>query len=215
MKGKTNIFLTSFLQFSCLLFLKSALKDCQCSTISKNNFCSQNQVQMSCSCSQLHKRAERIGCMLMEKGKFNPGDHVALVFPPGRQWTGTACKKKQNQTSFTVMWWSHDDWWNLLACVGIEVCRLCVGAFCVSALVGTSLCSHMSVPAVAMYYSCKINKTLIFLAGVDLIAAFYGCLYVGKWIIKRRGETKYLHTYWYYTYESLFILLQILLREFQ
>lgn len=103
MKGKTNIFLTSFLQFSCLFFLKSALKDCQCSTISKNNFCSQNQVQMSCSCSQLHKRAERIGCMLMEKGKFNPGDHVALVFPPGRQWTGTACKKTQNQTSFTVM----------------------------------------------------------------------------------------------------------------
>lgn len=64
--------------------------------------------------------------------------------------------------------------------MGVEVCRQCVRAFCVSALVGTGLCSHMSVPAVAMYYSCKINKTLIFLAGVDLIAAFYGCLYVGK-----------------------------------
>ncbi|XP_076441207.1 disco-interacting protein 2 homolog C-like isoform X3 [Babylonia areolata] len=42
-----------------------------------------NQVQQSLTCSQLHKRAERIGCMLMEKGKLNSGDHVALVFPPG------------------------------------------------------------------------------------------------------------------------------------
>ncbi|XP_070185588.1 disco-interacting protein 2 homolog C-like isoform X1 [Littorina saxatilis] len=42
-----------------------------------------NQVQQSLSCSQLHKRAERIGCMLMEKGKLNSGDHVALVFHPG------------------------------------------------------------------------------------------------------------------------------------
>ena len=43
----------------------------------------QNQVQQTMTCSQLHKRAERIGCMLMEKGKLNSGDHVALVFHPG------------------------------------------------------------------------------------------------------------------------------------
>jgi acyl-CoA synthetase (AMP-forming)/AMP-acid ligase II len=43
----------------------------------------QNQVAATLSCSQLHKRAERIGCMLMEKGKLNSGDHVALVFHPG------------------------------------------------------------------------------------------------------------------------------------
>ncbi|KAK4337153.1 hypothetical protein RND71_043371 [Anisodus tanguticus] len=35
------------------------------------------------TCSQLHKRAERIACLLMEKGKINTGDHVALVYPPG------------------------------------------------------------------------------------------------------------------------------------
>ncbi|XP_074038824.1 disco-interacting protein 2 isoform X3 [Leptinotarsa decemlineata] len=35
------------------------------------------------SCSELHKRAERIGNLLVEKGKVNTGDHVALIFPPG------------------------------------------------------------------------------------------------------------------------------------
>ncbi|KAI8487808.1 beta transducin, partial [Branchiostoma belcheri] len=34
------------------------------------------------SCMQLHKRAERIGCLLLEKGKINTGDHVALIFTP-------------------------------------------------------------------------------------------------------------------------------------
>ncbi|XP_063925889.1 disco-interacting protein 2 isoform X4 [Zophobas morio] len=35
------------------------------------------------SCSELHKRAERIGNLLNEKGRINTGDHVALIFPPG------------------------------------------------------------------------------------------------------------------------------------
>ncbi|XP_056648443.1 disco-interacting protein 2 isoform X2 [Diorhabda sublineata] len=35
------------------------------------------------SCSELHKKAERIGNLLVEKGKINTGDHVALIFPPG------------------------------------------------------------------------------------------------------------------------------------
>jgi len=35
------------------------------------------------SCSQLHKKAERVGNLLLEKGKINTGDHVALIFPPG------------------------------------------------------------------------------------------------------------------------------------
>jgi len=35
------------------------------------------------TCSQLHKRAERVGTLLVEKGKINTGDHVALIFPPG------------------------------------------------------------------------------------------------------------------------------------
>uniref|UniRef100_A0A1B6LJF6 AMP-dependent synthetase/ligase domain-containing protein n=1 Tax=Graphocephala atropunctata TaxID=36148 RepID=A0A1B6LJF6_9HEMI len=35
------------------------------------------------SCSQLHKRAERVGSLLLERAKINTGDHVALIFPPG------------------------------------------------------------------------------------------------------------------------------------
>ncbi|XP_043215224.1 disco-interacting protein 2-like isoform X2 [Amphibalanus amphitrite] len=35
------------------------------------------------TCAQLHKRAERVGCLLLEKGHVNTGDHVALVYPPG------------------------------------------------------------------------------------------------------------------------------------
>uniref|UniRef100_A0A8C2CJL9 Disco-interacting protein 2 homolog A n=1 Tax=Cyprinus carpio TaxID=7962 RepID=A0A8C2CJL9_CYPCA len=35
------------------------------------------------SCVQLHKRAERVAIALMERGRLNAGDHVALVYPPG------------------------------------------------------------------------------------------------------------------------------------
>lgn len=35
------------------------------------------------TCSQLHKRAERVACLLLEKGRLNTGDHVALIYPPG------------------------------------------------------------------------------------------------------------------------------------
>ncbi|KAK6105889.1 AMP-binding enzyme family protein [Brugia pahangi] len=37
----------------------------------------------SITCAQLLKRAERIGSMLTDKGRLNPGEHVALIFPPG------------------------------------------------------------------------------------------------------------------------------------
>ncbi|XP_069108520.1 disco-interacting protein 2 homolog C-like isoform X4 [Argopecten irradians] len=43
----------------------------------------QVQAQLTMTCSQLHKRAERIGSMLVEKGKLNTGDHVALIYHPG------------------------------------------------------------------------------------------------------------------------------------
>ncbi|KAK3604584.1 hypothetical protein CHS0354_005416 [Potamilus streckersoni] len=43
----------------------------------------QVQAQLTITCSQLHKRSERIGSMLMEKGHLNTGDHVALIYPPG------------------------------------------------------------------------------------------------------------------------------------
>lgn len=35
------------------------------------------------TCSQLHKRAERVGAHLLERGRVNTGDHVALIYPPG------------------------------------------------------------------------------------------------------------------------------------
>merc|ERR1719295_2034452 len=35
------------------------------------------------TCSQLHKKAERIARLLVEKDRLNTGDHVALIYPPG------------------------------------------------------------------------------------------------------------------------------------
>lgn len=40
-------------------------------------------VAKTLTCSELHKRAEKIAALLQERGKINPGDHVALIFPPG------------------------------------------------------------------------------------------------------------------------------------
>lgn len=42
-----------------------------------------NSDSITLTCSQLHKRAERVGAYLLEKGRVNTGDHVALVYPPG------------------------------------------------------------------------------------------------------------------------------------
>ncbi|XP_050691601.1 disco-interacting protein 2 homolog C-like isoform X6 [Eriocheir sinensis] len=44
---------------------------------------SKGQVATSLTCAQLHKKAERVGCLLLEKGHINTGDHVALIYPPG------------------------------------------------------------------------------------------------------------------------------------
>ena len=44
---------------------------------------SKGAVSQTLTCSQLHKKAERIACLLMEKGRLNTGDHVALIYPPG------------------------------------------------------------------------------------------------------------------------------------
>ncbi|XP_039455818.1 disco-interacting protein 2 homolog C-like [Oreochromis aureus] len=32
---------------------------------------------------QLHKRAERVAALLMERGGLQEGEHIALVYPPG------------------------------------------------------------------------------------------------------------------------------------
>jgi len=42
----------------------------------------QGQPQFTVTCSQLHKKAERIGALLMDKGRLNTGDHVALIYGP-------------------------------------------------------------------------------------------------------------------------------------
>jgi len=44
----------------------------------------QGTVASTASCIQLHKRAERVAVALMERGRLNVGDHVALVYPPGK-----------------------------------------------------------------------------------------------------------------------------------
>lgn len=48
----------------------------------KNNLLS-GTVAKTLTCSELHKRSEKIAALLQERGKVNPGDHVALIFPPG------------------------------------------------------------------------------------------------------------------------------------
>ncbi|XP_055385634.1 disco-interacting protein 2 isoform X9 [Condylostylus longicornis] len=44
---------------------------------------SKGTVAKTLTCSELHKRAEKIAALLQERGKVEPGDHVALIFPPG------------------------------------------------------------------------------------------------------------------------------------
>lgn len=44
----------------------------------------QGTIANSLTCVQLHKRAEKIAVMLMERGHLQDGDHVALVYPPGK-----------------------------------------------------------------------------------------------------------------------------------
>ncbi|XP_053084125.1 disco-interacting protein 2 homolog C isoform X8 [Pangasianodon hypophthalmus] len=44
---------------------------------------SRGAVLSSLTCVQLHKRAEKIAAMLMERGHLQDGAHVALVYPPG------------------------------------------------------------------------------------------------------------------------------------
>uniref|UniRef100_A0A3P9HPK8 DMAP1-binding domain-containing protein n=1 Tax=Oryzias latipes TaxID=8090 RepID=A0A3P9HPK8_ORYLA len=44
---------------------------------------SRGAVSSSLTCLQLHKRAERVAALLIERGGLQEGDHVALVYPPG------------------------------------------------------------------------------------------------------------------------------------
>ncbi|XP_028972168.1 disco-interacting protein 2 homolog C isoform X4 [Esox lucius] len=44
---------------------------------------SRGAVSSSLTCLQLHKRAERVAALLLERGGLQEGDHVALVYPPG------------------------------------------------------------------------------------------------------------------------------------
>ncbi|XP_054731793.1 disco-interacting protein 2 isoform X1 [Anastrepha obliqua] len=44
---------------------------------------SKGAIAKTLTCSELHKRAEKIAALLQERGRIEPGDHVALIFPPG------------------------------------------------------------------------------------------------------------------------------------
>ncbi|XP_046808733.1 disco-interacting protein 2 isoform X2 [Lucilia cuprina] len=44
---------------------------------------SKGSIAKTLTCSELHKRAEKIAALLQEKGKIEPNDHVALIFPSG------------------------------------------------------------------------------------------------------------------------------------
>ena len=43
----------------------------------------QGHVSQKVTCNQLHKRAERLAHFIQEKVRFNSGDHIALIYPPG------------------------------------------------------------------------------------------------------------------------------------
>lgn len=85
----------------------------------------QGAVSSSLTCLQLHKRAERVAGMLLERGGLQEGDHVALVYPPGQ----TRRTHRARLTTLSERWEAN------------------------------------------LYTVCP--------AGIDLIAAFYGCLYAG------------------------------------
>ncbi|XP_016975857.1 disco-interacting protein 2 isoform X1 [Drosophila rhopaloa] len=44
---------------------------------------SKGAIAKTLTCSELHKRAEKIAALLQERGRIELGDHVALIFPPG------------------------------------------------------------------------------------------------------------------------------------
>lgn len=71
---------------SCLQFISEILKLRAQSTADHVIFTLLNAkgaATQTVTCSQLHKKAERIGSLLQERAKINTGDHVALIFPPG------------------------------------------------------------------------------------------------------------------------------------
>lgn len=106
----------------------------------------QVQPQIQMSCSQLHKRAERIGCMLMEKGRLNTGDHVALIYPPGQSQILEPSFKTIQCEGFCNLLWrqiilSSDTmiWCFILATLWITI--QC-GGFCPSLWnIATTLCA--------------------------------------------------------------------------
>lgn len=56
---------------------------CPASCMEVINHLISGTVAKTLTCSELHKRSEKIAALLQERGKVNPGDHVALIFPPG------------------------------------------------------------------------------------------------------------------------------------
>lgn len=59
----------------------------------------QGTVTSTATCIQLHKRAERVAAALMEKGRLDAGDHVALVYPPGKCTLKTLSRPLETELS--------------------------------------------------------------------------------------------------------------------
>jgi len=64
---------------------KTELQHIALSSVTFNCLPVQGTIANSLTCVQLHKRAEKIAVMLMERGHLQDGDHVALVYPPGKE----------------------------------------------------------------------------------------------------------------------------------
>lgn len=79
------------------VILKKILPACSCAT--------QGTIANSLTCVQLHKRAEKIAVMLMERGHLQDGDHVALVYPPGKK-QGHARPALARETLYCTCWCS-------------------------------------------------------------------------------------------------------------
>lgn len=74
-----------------IMLRKSGFPTCSCDT--------QGTIANSLTCVQLHKRAEKIAVMLMERGRLQDGDHVALVYPPGKRQD-----QQLHETAYCTCW---------------------------------------------------------------------------------------------------------------
>ncbi len=91
----------------------------------------QGTVSNTASCVQLHKRAERVAVALMERGRLNTGDHVALVYPPGKMlillWSNKGCSDLRFCGAQYLSVFLLCRYWSDRHFLWLSVLRLCSG----------------------------------------------------------------------------------------